>query len=136
MVSIDCSGCKKHCCGNIKELRPIMMPWEEEIFKGYCDIIKKPSHDMLVLKRKNNGNCIFLDDISIRCKIYDKRPLECRIYPLLLKFSDEKPAVFVDKRFCSCLSTLKVDEKNVLSDITKNKFSKEWIDGFSDMVGF
>ena len=136
MVSIDCSDCKKHCCGDIKELRPIMMPWEEDIFEEFCDMIKKPSHDMLVLKRKSDGNCIFLDGKAVKCKIYDERPLECRIYPLLLKFPDGKLSVVVDKRFCKNLSRLKFDEKKVLSELKKNMFSKDWIDGFNDMVGF
>jgi Fe-S-cluster containining protein len=136
MLSIDCSSCKNHCCGKVKELRPIMMPWEEDTFKEFCDIIKKPSHEMLVLKRKSDGNCIFLDDKAVKCKIYDRRPFECMIYPLLLKFPDKKPTVVVDRRFCKNLGSLEFDEKKVLFELKKHKFPKDWIDGFKDMVGF
>lgn len=136
MISINCSGCRTHCCGKVKELRPIMMPWEEETFQEFCNTIKKPAHNMLVLKRKKNGNCIFLDDKTIKCKIYDERPFECRIYPLLLKFPKKDPTIIVDDRFCKNLKSLKFNQNKVLSEIKKKKFTKEWIDSFNDMTNF
>jgi len=30
-----------------------------------------------------NGHCVFLDSITKACKIYDYRPLGCRLYPLV-----------------------------------------------------
>ncbi|WP_457550800.1 YkgJ family cysteine cluster protein [Archaeoglobus sp.] len=42
--------------------------------------------------RNVNGKCFFLDEDN-RCKIYDYRPLGCRIYPAVL---DENCRVVVD----------------------------------------
>jgi len=36
------------------------------------------------LKAKEDGSCIFLDNNSKRCSIYDKRPTICRLYPYML----------------------------------------------------
>ena len=42
------------------------------------------------LKRTEENQCVFFDNEKGRCKIYSKRPLACRIYPLdLMKLDGE-----------------------------------------------
>jgi len=91
MIKINCEGCNNHCCGKNKFLTPVLLPSEEEKFKKHSRIVKTAHRDIRVLVKKKNGNCIFLDDKTIKCTIYPERPLECQLYPFLLEFKKEKP---------------------------------------------
>ena len=50
--------------------------------------------DGILRLRNLNGRCVFLDNDN-RCKIYDHRPLGCKIYPAIL---DESCRVVVDDK--------------------------------------
>ena len=39
MIKINCNKCRKHCCGEIKNLRPVLIPLEENKLKSKSDII-------------------------------------------------------------------------------------------------
>jgi Fe-S-cluster containining protein len=131
MISIDCTNCKKHCCGEIRKLRPVLLPSEEKRFKKYSDIVKMAGRDMLVLKQKK-GNCIFFNKKK-KCIIYTKRPLECRLYPFLLDFSKKQANVKLDKRFCKSLKTLAFDKRKIISYVRKHKFPREWVKEYKKM---
>lgn len=133
MIKINCKNCPKHCCGEIKNLRPILIPSEEAKFKKNSDIIHTKFRKMLVLKRKTNGNCIFMNDKTRKCRIYSERPLECKIYPHLLYFKNRKPDVYLDKRYCSSLSTLKADKIKIRRCIEKFDYPVEWIKAHNTM---
>jgi Fe-S-cluster containining protein len=34
-----------------------------------------------VNKKKNSNHCVFWDEKSMKCSIYDQRPFDCRAYP-------------------------------------------------------
>lgn len=57
--------------------------------------------------RNVNGKCFFLDENN-RCKIYEHRPLGCRIYPLVLDL--DRGVVVVDKL---CPKGDEVSEENI-----------------------
>ena len=40
--------------------------------------------------RIKNNKCIFYDEINQSCSIYDVRPLDCRSYPLLCRYNDNR----------------------------------------------
>ncbi len=49
---------------------------DEEFRRLYTEVVDK----FVVLKSFPNGDCIFFDE-KIGCKVYDKRPLQCRTFP-------------------------------------------------------
>jgi Fe-S-cluster containining protein len=51
--------------------------------------------------RNVKGHCFFLEPTTSKCRIYRKRPLGCRIYPVILL--DDKAVV---DRFCPNYNTL------------------------------
>ncbi len=59
---------------------------------------------LTVLKTKNNGSCIFLDELTVKCTIYEARPVACRLYPLrFYKKSDAVVEIVLDpmsEMFC------------------------------------
>ncbi len=132
-MKINCKKCNKRCCGEIKGVRPVLFPSEENIFKNDSDIIKVLDREMFVLKRREDGNCIYLK--KKKCSIYDKRPVECRLYPFLLEFKDEL-GIRLDKRYCGSLKTLIYDPKEIISFLSPLKVSKDWIESYKFMEGY
>jgi len=48
------------------------------------------------IRLKNvNGACFFLDRETLRCKIYNSRPIGCRLYPII--YDVERNVITVDK---------------------------------------
>lgn len=128
MINIKCEGCRNHCCGQNIYLTPVLLPSEEQKFNDYSVIIETPYRNMRVLAKKEDGNCIFLDD-KTRCTIYDQRPLECKLYPFLLDF-DFGLGVKLDKRFCQSLGTLNFDKNLISVLLREQEFSEDWIKGY------
>lgn len=110
------------------------MPSEEKEFEKYSRVIETPFEKIRLLQKKENGSCIFLEDKTLRCTIYEKRPLECQIYPFLLDFSNEKVTVKLDKRYCPHLKTLKFDKEELESFVNKEKLSREWIESYKFLL--
>ena len=124
---IDCKKCGNDCCGKIKNLTPILLPFEEKEFKRFGRKIKTPYREVFILKKKKNGRCIFFDELNKNCSIYEKRPIECRIYPYCLHFEGYKMNVWLDERFCKHAKLGAKDKKKILHSLQKIKFPKNWI---------
>lgn len=128
MIKIDCAGCN-NCCQN-SQLNPVLLPSEELKFKKNSRKFKTPYREMFVLRKKENGNCVFLDDKMRRCTIYNKRPLECILYPFLLDLSKTPIDVELDKRFCPHLQSLIFNKRRILAFVRKNHFPHNWIKSY------
>ena len=86
-MGYDCSNCKSICCQN--EYKLPLLEFEEDLlietFPYLNPLIMKEAKRNSWLLRSNS--CILLDD-SGKCSIqselgYDKKPLVCKIYPLI-----------------------------------------------------
>jgi len=62
--------------------------------------------------RNINGHCVFLDEETKLCKIYEHRPLGCRLYPIVIDIEELK--ITVDPE-CPAAHTVTVE------DIIKNR---------------
>ncbi|NJE47058.1 YkgJ family cysteine cluster protein [Thermococcus sp. GR7] len=52
-------------------------------------------------KRPFDGGCVFLNPGTLKCKIYNHRPLACRLYPFVFVKHGNKMEVYVKKdSFC------------------------------------
>jgi Fe-S-cluster containining protein len=56
--------------------------------------------------RNRNGCCVFYDSAKRRCKVHERRPLGCRIYPVV--YSEEDGVIADD--LCPEKNTLSPDE--------------------------
>jgi len=79
---LNCGVCKNHCCGQSGVNAPIVLPSEIKNYKKE-DIFVKDG--VTYIKRKEDGLCKFLNE-NKQCTIYEKRPLECRLYPWIMRF--------------------------------------------------
>jgi len=130
LIRINCRDCKNHCCGEIKNLRPVLLPSEEKKFREYSNIIKNPIRNLLTIKRKDNGNCIFFDDKTKKCVVEKNKPFECELYPFLLDFSGKEIKIKLDKR-CPNLKTLKYDKKKINSFIKNLNLPENYIKAYN-----
>lgn len=133
MLSINCQGCKQHCCGQIPGLQPVLLPSEEAQFAGSTE-----DHGVLKLikKKPDTGTCVFLDDKTNKCTIYNKRPLECRLYPFVLDVADPSElAVFyrLDPRRCGSLNTLIAQPWEIMKEVQKHDYPGEWVDAYEQL---
>jgi hypothetical protein len=81
-----CSNCCRKAPGyvflNRKDLRNISIAIKKQqiyIIKEYCRIVDISGFKRLSLREKSNFDCIFWENDG--CKIYKKRPLQCKSYP-------------------------------------------------------
>ncbi|WP_297091542.1 YkgJ family cysteine cluster protein [Thermococcus sp.] len=56
-------------------------------------------------KRPFDGGCVFLDPETLKCRIYEKRPLACRLYPFVFVKQGSVMEVYVKMdSFCPGLN--------------------------------
>ncbi len=132
-IQIHCEGCQNNCCRN-PHLTPVLLPFEEKMFKLQSLGIKTSFREMFALK-KENDRCILLDAATMRCKAYQKRPTECQLYPFLLDFI-EGPNVRLDERFCPHLDSLTFKKRPIVTFVKKLCFPDDWIRGYETLIDF
>ena len=98
MLKINCSACPGFCCSS--KTRAILTPEEGEFFKDYAEEVQTSHGTLKVLKQKNNGKCIFYDENTHVCSIYEKRPFDCRMYPYVIAYRNNKVEFLLDDTYC------------------------------------
>ncbi len=91
-----CIGCD-YCCGTgpnvsltvfdvIRIARYLKMHWRQ-VLESFVKVIIADILPFMSLRDTGNGECVFMERVSenkARCRIYEARPLKCRLYPLIL----------------------------------------------------
>ena len=94
-----CSGCRANCCtmpvevkiADLIRMGAITAFDADEPIKKLAKKLKKEGvvehfnfkNQIFTLVRFANNDCLYLDPISRRCVIYEKRPDTCRNHPLI-----------------------------------------------------
>lgn len=87
-----CTG--KSCCTDFAE--PILFPTDlvklDGIKKSSPDFIQeiviKDKHIKTIKRKKDSNSCIFFNQETNRCDIYQDRPFDCRMYPFDILWVD------------------------------------------------
>lgn len=84
-----CLSCAKCCMGT----QMVLAPSDVERLRGRglegFYVMRGP----FLYLRNVGGRCVFLDKRTRRCKVYEYRPLGCRVYPLVF---DEARGALID----------------------------------------
>jgi len=97
---LGCNSCEGNCCrgesgyiwtkyAEIEKMAKLLEMSLEDFAKIY---LRKVGHRYsLIEKELGDGDfaCIFFDEVSKGCKIYEARPLQCRTYPFWDSFKDK-----------------------------------------------
>ena len=73
-------------------------------------------------KDKELLRCSFLDEKTHRCRIYSKRPIECKLWPFVVSWDKERKNIIlslVDKSFCPATEISKVKKMEVARSIAQ-----------------
>jgi len=121
-MSLTCAECPKHCCGKSHVAPPILLPFE---VSAYAPEDKFVDHGLYRLKRSpETGNCVHLGP-GQRCLIYGWRPMECRLYPWVMKYDAATKTVGLQLHE-SCPQHAAA-EKPVLSDLVQAARESFWL---------
>lgn len=69
----------------LEENEESFSPDRLESFKDYIDCEGKVHAFGWILRRKRNGDCIFLERDTYKCRIYPVRPMLCSTYPFYIE---------------------------------------------------
>jgi Fe-S-cluster containining protein len=119
---IDCTICKRHCCGMIPDLIPVLLP--DEVSK-YPEKDREFKWGLWILKQKEDI-CIFKG--SSGCSIYEQRPLECQLYPYLIDL--DNLGVKLDDRYCPQYTEYKNDNLIIYAKNIIEKLPLEWVEAY------
>jgi Fe-S-cluster containining protein len=122
-VSMDCAQCQVHCCGLLPHCRPVLMPWETP--DQFFGLVERKGKIRIIRQRKT-GHCIFLDE-NCRCAIYDRRPLECRLFPFKLQFSRNNVRLEVDQRCKQHTLFSQLSANRLMEGLAGQKFPAAWV---------
>lgn len=112
-VRFNCTRCGECCLNTRMELLPEDIERIEALGYRLTDFAEYDEEGGVWRLRNINGHCVFFDENSKLCKIYEHRPIGCRLYPL--NYSDEE-GVVVDK-YCPQWGTVPPSEVNRLRPI-------------------
>lgn len=72
--SVQCTSCEAVCC----RLTVVLMP-EDHVPEWLID---RDTHGMETLAKGEDGWCVAVNPNTLRCGIYDERPVICRKYAM------------------------------------------------------
>ena len=89
-----CRGCSVNCC---KKFYAVLLPDEEGVFNGVSFDIETRLGSVKAIGSYGGRQCIFLDENGL-CRIYENRPFDCRLWPIILyyDFNTNEKVVYLD----------------------------------------
>jgi Fe-S-cluster containining protein len=130
---LDCMGC---CIFDDKDayLAPHLSKKETELIER-CFLEKDKNFYKIKLERyKKNKKllkCCFLKENDHRCLIYRKRPMECKIWPLVIGKGEKSGSVYlyvVNSDWCPAAVKNKFKNKDIIKDMCRFIKGKGFID--------
>ena len=121
-----CSECINHsggCCVGVRfnihenEIEPFLKAQKNGKMPTTHKLVYDKDDNTYLYDSGNNTRCIFLG-VNNQCQIYDKRPLICRLYPILWK----KDNYFVDL-ICPLVHTIPLRDIATWPETNMNRAS-------------
>ena len=73
-AAVSCSACDAVCC----RLTVVLMP-EDRVPRH---LVERNDHGVEVMAHNEDGWCVAVDPLRMRCSIYDERPAICRKFAM------------------------------------------------------
>ena len=126
-----CSNCKDNCCNRFYA---VLLPDEEEEFKNSIFTIQTEKGPVKCIGSNNGKPCPFLNKNG-KCTVYSKRPLDCRLWPVLvyIDFKTRERVVYLDLE-CPAVreGRIPVDlVKKILRAVEDLELSDEWLEKYT-----
>ena len=126
-----CSNCTENCC---RRFYAVLLPEEENEFKDVSFTIMTERGLVKCIGSNSGKPCPFLDE-SGKCTIYSKRPLDCRLWPVLvyIDFKTRERVVYLDLD-CPAVreGRLPIEVvKKIMETIKNLELSDEWLEKYT-----
>jgi len=126
-----CSSCLQNCC---KRFYSILLPDEEEEFNNVSFPIKTERGVIKCIGAYNGRQCPFLDENG-RCTIYENRPLDCRLWPVMIyiDFKTRERIIYLDLE-CPAVRSGKIPVsvvKRIVEALKNLELSDEWLEKYT-----
>jgi Fe-S-cluster containining protein len=126
-----CSECTVNCC---KRLYAVLLPEEEEDFKEASFEVKTDKGVVKCIGSYGGKPCPFLNDQGY-CTIYEKRPFDCRLWPVVIyiDFKTRDKVVYLDLD-CPAVKNgkISIDLINKIIDSIKDyELDEKWLEKYT-----
>ncbi len=122
-----CSGCEVNCC---RRFYAVLLPEEEKDFEDVSFLINTELGSVKAIGSRNGHPCPYLDNLG-KCSIYFMRPLDCRLWPVIIyyDFKTGEKVVYLDLD-CPAVISGKLPHKlikNIVEELKKLNLDTEWL---------
>lgn len=122
-----CSSCADNCC---KRFYAILLPEEENDYTEATFIVKTEHGVVKCIGSRDGKPCAFLDERGF-CRIYDKRPFDCRLWPILvyIDFKTNERVVYLDLD-CPAARERRIDHgviNRIVNVVKEIDFDDDWL---------
>lgn len=126
-----CSGCKENCC---RRFYAVLLPEEEDEFKDVAFEVETSLGPVKCIGSRNGRPCPYLSS-SGYCEIYERRPFDCRIWPILIyiDFETRERVVYLDLE-CPAVRDGRLS-RDLVSKVVKSlgnaEMDEEWLEKYT-----
>lgn len=122
-----CSSCTNNCC---KRFYAILLPEEEDEYGEATFTIETKYGAVKCIGSRDGKPCAFLDENGF-CKIYEKRPFDCRLWPVLvyIDFETNERVVYLDLD-CPAVREKRIDHRvinRIINVVKEIDFDDDWL---------
>ncbi len=122
-----CSGCSNNCC---RRFYAVLLPEEEEEFREASFEVRTELGSVRAIGSRGGTPCPYLDKSGL-CSIYPKRPLDCRLWPVMMyyDFSAGDRVVYLDLD-CPATATGRIPKEvvdNIVRELGRVDIDEEWL---------
>ncbi|MCS7099258.1 MAG: YkgJ family cysteine cluster protein [Sulfolobales archaeon] len=122
-----CSNCSENCC---RRFYAVLLPEEEEDFRERSFELKTELGCVRAIGARSGAPCPYLDEAGM-CSIYPKRPLDCRLWPVMVYYDFETGdrVVYLDLD-CPAVSSGRIPRdliESIVSKIRELDTDEEWL---------
>ncbi|MEM1641806.1 MAG: YkgJ family cysteine cluster protein [Desulfurococcaceae archaeon] len=126
-----CSSCSINCC---RRFYAVLLPEEEEEFKDVAFTISTERGEVKCIGSRSSKPCPFLDSRSL-CTIYNKRPLDCRLWPIIvyIDFKTREKVVYLDMD-CPAAKEGRIPREiieKIVEEIKKLELNESWLEKYT-----
>ncbi|WP_069806786.1 YkgJ family cysteine cluster protein [Vulcanisaeta thermophila] len=125
-VKMKCTKCGRCCFNTEMELLPEDV--ERLVRLGYPIEYFATVVNGVVRLRNVNGHCVFLNENTMECTVYENRPIGCRIYPVVY---DDVEGPYIDRE-CPAWDTVDKGELKRLGGylplfVSRSRMTLDWV---------
>lgn len=126
-----CSNCKENCCARFYA---VLLPEEEDEFRDTAFEVKTRRGTVKCIGSQRGKPCPYLSREGY-CTVYEKRPLDCRLWPVIvyIDFNTRERVVYLDLE-CPAVREGKLPKElieKIIEAIKSVHLSDEWLEKYT-----